>query len=60
MKKLRYLELVGEGPQGRPSTVILKRGTKDDILKKLSENDLISKLAEKTDDFNISFREDQF
>ena len=47
-EKLRYLELVGEGP------------TKDDILKKLSENDLISKLAEKTDDFNISFREDQF
>lgn len=59
-EKLRYLELVGEGPQGQTSTVILKRGTKDDILKKLSENDLISKLAEKTDDFNISFREDQF
>lgn len=59
-EKLRYLELVGEGPQGQTSSVILKRGTKDDILKKLSEDDLISKLREKTDDFNISFREDRY
>lgn len=57
-EKLRYLELVGEGPKGQTSSVILKRGTKDDILEKLDDKELMSKIQEKVDDFNISFRED--
>lgn len=58
-EKLRYLELTGEGPLGQTSSVILKRGTKDEILKKLDDKDLSAKIQEKAEDFKISFREDQ-
>ncbi len=57
-EKLRYLELIGEGSMGQQESVILKRGTKKEILAKLNEEDFVNKVLEKAKEFRVSFIED--
>ncbi len=56
-EKLRYLELTGEGPLGQKESVILKRGTKEEILAKVKEEDFYNQILDKTKEFRISFLE---
>ena len=57
-EKLRYLELIGEGSMGQKESVILKRGTKEEILAKVKEEDFYNQVLDKTKEFRISFLED--
>lgn len=56
--KLRYLELVGTGSKGQKESVILKRGTKDEILNTLKDENLLERIRQNTDEFKTSFLED--
>lgn len=57
-EKLRYLEVTGEGSKGQKESVILKRGTKEEILAKVKEEDFCNQVLEKTKEFRTSFLED--
>ena len=57
-EKLRYLELVGIGSKGQQESVILKRGTKNEILETLKEANLLERIKSNTSEFKISFLED--
>lgn len=57
-EKLRYLELVGTGSKGQQESVILKRGTKDEILNALKDENLLERLQKNTAEFKTSFLED--
>ncbi len=57
-EKLRYLELIGEGSMGQKESVILKRGTKEEILAKVKEEDFYNQVLDKTKEFRTSFLED--
>lgn len=57
-EKLRYLELVGTGNKGQIETVILARGTKDEIMQKLNDVTLSARVQDEVDEFRRSFLED--
>lgn len=57
-EKLRYLELVGTGSKGQSESVILKRGTKKEIMEALKDKNLLERLQKNTDEFKTSFLED--
>jgi len=57
-EKLRYLELSATGSKGQKENVILKRGTKEEILKALAEENLPDRLKKNINDFKLSFMED--
>lgn len=57
-EKLRYLELVGTGNKGQIESVVLARGTKDEIMQKLNDITLSSKVQDEVDEFRRSFLED--
>ncbi len=57
-EKLRYLELTGTGNKGQKESVILARGTKDEIMKKLNDINFSEKVQNEIDEFKISFLED--
>lgn len=55
-EKLRYLELVGVSQNGTRDRLILKRGTKEEILKKLEEKDLSDNLQKTIKEISDNFR----
>lgn len=57
-EKLRYLEVTGEGIMGQKESVILKRGTKEEILAKVKEEDFYNQVLKKVNEFRTSFLED--
>ncbi len=57
-EKLRYLELVGTGSKGQSESVILKRGTKEEIMSALKDENLLERLQKNTEEFKTSFLED--
>lgn len=57
-EKLRYLKLVGTGSKGQSESVILKRGTKDEILNTLKDENFLERIQKNTDEFKTSFMED--
>ena len=56
-EKLRYLELVGIGSKGQQESIILKRGTKNEIMETLKEANLLERIKSNTNEFKISFLE---
>jgi len=57
-EKLRYLELVATGNKGQIESVVLARGTKDEIMQKLNDITLSSKVQDEVEEFRRSFLED--
>ncbi len=57
-EKLRYLELVGTGEKGQTERVILKRGTKDEIMSALKDENILSRIQHNVNEFKTSFLED--
>ena len=57
-EKLRYLELVGTGNKGQIESVVLARGTKDEIMQKLNDITLSAKVQDEVEEFRRSFLED--
>ncbi len=57
-EKLRYLQLTATGSKGQQESVILKRGTKDEIMAELNSDNLIERIQKNTQEFKTSFLED--
>ena len=57
-EKLRYIELVGMGNKGQIESVVLARGTKDEIMQNLNDVNFPSKVQDEVEEFRRSFLED--
>ena len=57
-ERLRYVERIGYGNKGQVESVVLARGTKDEVLQKLNDINFPSKVQEEVEEFRRSFLED--